>query len=159
MKMAENQVITRSSRHQQRNDQSPGGRYGKHIFTLISILLFSWLLGEHTSLWVQETRAQAQDRFEHGAATLLSEIQEERNQWRCQPKSEKQRPTKEVLYVRRKSKASYPLKIVKTLEPYAKAKKKIKSDDKNVLVGKLDVKSVSDQLDVYTLVAENYRWM
>lgn len=163
MKMAENQVITRSSRHQKQNKQSPGNRYGKHIFTLISILVVLMVAGGAYFFYESKKQeAQAQDRFEHGATTLLSEIQEERNQSGiASQKSEKNSDQlKEVLYVPENPDGKLPFEdSKKTLEELmAKAKKKIKDGSKSVVVGKLDVKSVSDQLDVYTLVAENYQW-
>ena len=150
------------SRSNKPTEPKKKGRWGKHIFTLVSLLV---VLAVASSAYLfydmKRQEALAQERFDNGAKNLLAEVQEERNQSGItDKKTEKDgKDLKTVVYVPEDKDGDLPVKdaAASLEELVAKAKEKIK-DDKAVVVGKLAVDTVSDQLDIYQLVAQPYTW-
>lgn len=153
---------TRQSRQHQQTPKKKRS-WGKNIFTLISILVVAAVAGGAYYFFDQEHQAAVrQEQYENGATNLLAEIQEERNQSGVVDTLTKKDDTnlKTVVYTPKNTDGHLPMK-----DPEAslnalveKAKKTVKDDEKAVIVGKLDVDTVSDQLDIYQLVAQRYRW-
>lgn len=151
---------SRSSRPEQPKNK---GRWGKHIFTLVSLLVVLAIAGAAYLFYdMKRQEALAQERFENGAENLLAEVQEERNQSGItDKKTEKDgKDLKTVVYIPEDKDGNLPVKdAAASLDDLvAKAKKKLDGDDKAVVVGKLAVDTVSDQLDIYQLVAQPYSW-
>ncbi|MDT2757930.1 polysaccharide deacetylase family protein [Enterococcus asini] len=167
--------MTRSSRHQKKgqsakktkqletfNNAPKKSGWGKHLFTLISIIVVLMVAGGAYFFYeAKKQEAQAQDRFEHGAEELLKTIQAERDQSgiASQKKETNSNQLKTVVYLPEKPEQLPIPDSQQTLtDLVAKAKKEIKDSGKHVVVGKLAVNALSDQVDVYKLVAENYPW-
>lgn len=156
------QVPTKSKKKEEFNKTPKNGGWGKHLFTLVSILVVLMVAGGAYFFYdAKKQEAQAQDRFEHGAAELLKTIQAERDQSgiASHKKASNSEQVTTVIYLpENPEQLPIPNSQQALTDLVASAKKAIKDGDKHVVVGKLAVNALSDQVDVYKLVAENYPW-
>lgn len=148
---------TRSSRHLQK----PKNNLGKNVFTLLSILLVV-LFGffAYTFYQMKQAEAKAQKTFEQKTMALLQEVQEERNQSGI-PSEKTEKKTDDlvtVTYIPKEDKVFSVQDSQKELAALTQKAKKSLKNKKGLVVAKLEVNPVSDQLDTYELVAEPYTW-
>ena len=148
---------TRSSRH----SQKPSNNLGKNIFTLLSILLVV-LFGffAYTFYQMKQAEAKAQKVFEEKTTALLQEVQEERNQSGIPSEKTEKKATDlvTVTYQPKEDKVFSAADSNKELTALTNKAKESLKDKKGLIVAKLEVNPVSDQLDTYELVAEPYVW-
>lgn len=156
--MSENQhYSTRSQRHSQQPKKS---NTGKNIFTIISILFVALVLvGGYSIFSMKQHQAQAMEHFTDSAKSLLADIQEERDQSGLANKKtvKGNEQVKLVIYTPQND-SPIPDADKKLTALANQIKKQVKADEMAVLVSKVAVKHVTDQLDTYQLVAEHYRW-
>lgn len=158
--MSEHESYSRSTRHQQKKK---GSLLGRNIFTLITVLIVvAVAAGGYWYFDKKHQEAEAFKRFEAAAQQLLAEVQEERNQSGITSKKDEDntKEIKTVMYIPDAQAQAVPVENPQEAlqQLVAETKKKVKKDEKAVIIGKLDVKTFSDQLDQYELVADHYTW-
>lgn len=157
--MEEETLSRRSSRHQKKGS----GKWGGRIFTIISVLVVLAVAGGAYFFYdTKKQEALAYERYEEAADKLLKQNQAERDQSGvANEKTEKTtKNLKTVIYMPKDTTEGMSVDDAKKqlTELVAEAKKKLTSDDKGVIIGKMAIKNLSDQLDQYQLTADAYRW-
>lgn len=157
--MEEETLSRRSNRHQKKGS----GKWGGRIFTIISIFVVLAVAGGAYFFYdMKKQEVLAYERYEEAAKELLTKVQAERDQSGiANEKTEKNsKDLKTVIYAPKSdTQGMSPEDAKKQLQALVtKAQKKLPKNDKAVIIAKMDVKNLSDQLDQYQLTADAYHW-
>lgn len=152
------------SRSRRRNSQpqKPNqSNKGKNLFTLLSILFVLGVFGGGYWIFtIKNNEVMATEHFADNAKVLLADIQEERDQSGLANKKTIDSSDQLKVVVYTPQKANLPFEdLEKDLQTITeKNKEQTKKDEMAVIVSKVTLRHLTDQMDRYQIISERYRW-